>query len=143
MEWNALIVWSLHGSGVEAIKSLAKEGSFFYPCMFVLNYIGGIDIFTYVVFWHFERGKKSTHIARVSGESVGYNSGKCTNGCMVTLSWKSQVNIVKLLHQGCAQMHFIEAGTVVIINEGLHYEFVCFWKHQANLGGKMNTLHYR
>lgn len=111
--------------------------------MFVLNYIGGIDIFTYVVFWHFERGKKSTRIARVSGESVGYNSGKCTNGCMVTLSWKSQVNIVKLLHLGCAQMHFIEASTVVIINEGLHDEFVCFWKHQANLGGKMNTLHYR
>lgn len=102
--------------------------------MFVLNYIGGIDIFTYVVFWHFERGKKLTCIARVSGEF---------REMYKWLHGDSQVNIVKLLHLGCAQMHFIEASTVVIINEGLHYEFVCFWKHQANLGGKMNTLHYR
>lgn len=96
---------------------------------------------TFLLMWFFDilREKKNWHVSLGSLE----NSGKCTNGCMVTLSWKSQVNIVKLLHQGCAQMHFIEAGTVVIINEGLHYEFVCFWKHQANLGGKMNTLHYR
>lgn len=89
MEWNVLIVWLLYGLGVEVIKSLVKEGLFFYFCMFVFNYIGGIDIFIYVVFWYFERGKKLICIVRVFGESVGYNLGKCINGCMVILLWKS------------------------------------------------------
>lgn len=92
---------------------------------------------TFLLMWFFDilREKKNWHVSLGSLE----NSGKFTNGCMVTVKlilWNYSIWVVH-------KCIFIEAGTVVIINEGLHYEFVCFWKHQANLGGKMNTLHYR
>lgn len=100
---------------------------------------------TFLLMWFFGilREEKNWHVSLGSLEKVL----DIIQGNVQMVAWwhyhESQVNIVKLLHLGCAQMHFIEASTVVIINEGLHYEFVCFWKHQSNLGGKMNTLHYR
>lgn len=101
---------------------------------------------TFLLMWFFDilREEKNWHVWLGSLEKVL----DIIQGNVQMVAWWHYHERVKLILRNYSiwvvhKCIFIEAGTVVIINEGLHYEFVCFWKHQANLGGEMNTLHYR
>lgn len=119
VEWNALIVWSLRGSGVEAIKSLTKGRLIFLslhvcPQLYWWNW-------HFLLMWFFDilREEKNWHVSLGSLEKVF----DTIQGNVQMVAWwhyHARVKLIlwKLLHLGntIQKWIFVEAGTVIIIN---------------------------